>query len=378
MSYIMTEEDELIQQNANEFSEEYLAPIAADIDKNNEYPQEAVEQLAENGFFGLCFPEEYSGAGTSYMSYILALQEIAAKSGGVAAILMNHISLAGCSINKWGTDEQKEKYLTPLCTGESIGAFAWSEKDAAPGAGADALTAERNGTEFVLNGKKCYVANGGIAGIYIVAAVTGKTEKGNSFSLFIVPADTPGFRILRSIDKMGLKACPWAEIVFDDCHISEKNLLGKENEGLSMVQEAYLAANVAEGAVAIGIMQAAFDEASDYAQNRVQFNRAIVSFPAIQNMLAGIAKKLYFSRLAVYDAAGKMSEGEPFFMEAASIKSAVSEAGTQSMIDAVQVEGGYGYCEDMSVSRLYRDINGLFFTESTADFAEPVIVRETI
>ncbi|MFA6850322.1 MAG: acyl-CoA dehydrogenase family protein [Selenomonadaceae bacterium] len=376
MDYVMTEEDELIQQNAGEFSAEYIEPIAVDLDKTGIYPKKTVDLLAENGFMGLCFSSSFNGAEASYVSYILALEEIAKVSAGVASILLNHVSLAAYSVNKWGTADQKNKYLSELCTGEKLGAFAWAEADSAPGLNESSLKAVKADDNYILNGKKCYVANGGEAGLYLAAALTADEESTKKFSIFIVPANVQGIHIVRKIDKMGLRACPWVEMSFENCKIPVENLLGQENNGLIMIKEAYLAANVAEGAVAIGIMEAALKEASEYAKNRIQFKRPIAKFPAIQNMLADIAGNLELARLAVYDAAGKITKNKPFMREAATIKKFLSNVGTQALIDAVQVEGGYGFCEDMSVSRLYRDINGLFFTESSEDFAEQIIAKE--
>ena len=378
MSYQLTEEQELIQQNACEFAKEYIEPVAAEIDRDSLFPAEVVAQLAENDFFGLCFPSDFGGAEAGYLSFVLTIEEIAKVSAGVAAILVNHVALAAYSINKFGTENQKKAFLPDLCSGAKLGSFAWSEPDHAPGVGPKRLLAVPQGDNYLLNGSKCYVENGGVAGTYVVTAVTDPAAGVKGHSVFIVDAATPGITVVRQIEKMGLRACQSVELLFTDVCVPVANLLGRAGEGLALVQEAKAAANVAEGALVLGVVKAALTECANYSKERHQFNKPIASFPAVQIMLAEMAVSIEVGRSAVYSAAALIENGERFATEAATVKLLLGRMGTNSLIDAIQVEGGVGYCEDMSVSRLYRDVNGVFLTECSAEFAEPVIAAEVL
>ncbi len=378
MSYMLTEEQELIQQNAREFSQEYIEPIAVEIDQKSEHPTELVQQLAENGFMGMCFPEDFGGVDAGYLSYVLSIEEIAKVSGGVAAILINHASLAAYTINQYASDEIKEAYLPEMCSGEKLGAFAWSEPDHAPGAGPDRLVAVKEGDSYILNGSKSYVNNGGVADVYVTVGLTDPEVGLKGFSGFIVDANTPGLSVSRSISKMGMRACQCAELKFDNVKIPAANLLSFEGNGLTIVKQAQAAANIAEGAMVIGMAQAALTEATNYAKQRIQFKRPISSFPAMQSLMADIAANIHLARLAIYDAASLIEQDERFAFESAIIKLFVSRIGTQALIDAIQIEGGVGYCEDMSVARLFRDINGAFLSASSIEFPESVIAEEVL
>ena len=378
MSYMLTEEQELIQQNAREFSQEYIESIAVEIDQKSEHPTELVQQLAENGFMGMCFPEDFGGVDAGYLSYVLSIEEIAKVSGGVAAILINHASLAAYTINQYASDANKEAYLPDMCSGEKLGAFAWSEPDHAPGAGPDRLVAVKEGDSYILNGSKSYVNNGGVADVYVTIGLTNPEAGLKGFSGFIVDANTPGLSVSRSISKMGMRACQCAELKFDNVKIPAANLLSFEGNGLTIVKQAQAAANIAEGAMVIGMAQAALTEATNYAKQRIQFKRPISSFPAMQSLMADIAANIHLARLAIYDAASLIEQDERFAFESAIIKLFVSRIGTQALIDAIQIEGGVGYCEDMSVARLFRDINGAFLSASSVEFPESVIAEEVL
>jgi len=378
MSYVLTEEQQLIQQNAREFAQEYIEPIAVEIDHDCKHPTELVQQLAENGFMGMCFPEDFGGVDAGYLSYVLSLEEIAKVSGGAAAILVNHASLAAMSINKFGSDELKEKYLTDMCAGEKLGAFAWAEPDHAPGAGPQRLVAVKEGDSYVLNGIKSYVENGGVADVYVAIAKTDVEAGLKGFSAFVVDASAAGLSVIRNIKKMGLRACQCAELKFDNVKVPAANLLSFEGGGMDLVKYVKAAANIAEGAMAVGLAQAALTEASNYAKQRVQFKRPIASFPAMQTLMADIATNIHLAKLAVCDAASLVEQDERFAVEAAMVKMFVSKIGTQALIDAIQIEGGVGFCEDMSAARLYRDVNGIFLSNCSEEFPEAVIAGEVL
>lgn len=378
MSFELNEMQQLIRQNARDFAKQYIEPIAAKIDRESAFPREVVQKLAVNDFFGLYLPGEFGGSEAGYLSYVLTVEEIAKVSAGVASILVNHASMAAYALNRWGSADQKSNYLEPLCKSEKLGAFALTEPGAAPGVGSNKLVAIKDGNNYVLNGRKSYVANGGVADTYIVFAVTDPTKGSNGVSAFIVDAKTPGISALRTIGKMGMRACPSAELIFQDVIVPVDNMLGCEGEGMAIIEETKAVATIAEGALAIGVAQAGMEEAATYAKQRVQFGQPIANFPAIQNMLAEMYANIHLARLAIYDAANSMDQGKKVLTEAAMIKLFVSRISQNALIDAIQVHGGYGFTEDIIVSRFYRDVKGLFLIDSSADLPEKVIAAELL
>ncbi len=378
MSYALTEEQQLIQQSAREFTREYIEPIAAEMDRTGIHPSSVIQQMAEHDFLGLYLPEEFGGAGAGYLSYVLIIEEISRMSGAVASILINHASLAAYAMYRFGSAVQKQEYLPALCSGEKLAAFALTEPGAAPGVGSHKVIATKEGDHYVLNGHKCYVANGGVADIYVVFALTNPEAGAKGMSAFIVDAKAAGLSIQRTIGKMGLRGCQWAELVFENVMVSQSNLLGTESAGMKIAKEAQLVASVAEGAQVVGIAQAAMEDAVKYGKQRVQFGRPITAFPAIQTMLAEMATHIHIARLAVYDAASLIEKGQDFMKEAAMVKLFTGRIGQSALIDVIQIEGGYGYSQEMIASRFYRDIKGAVITESSAAFPEKVIAEDLL
>ena len=378
MSYALTEEQQLIQQSAREFTQKYVKPIATEIDNTSMHPTDVVRKMAEHDFQGINVPEEFDGAEAGFLSYVLIVEEISKVSGAVASVLINHASLAAYSIQRFGNANQKQAYLPAMCSGEKLGAFALTEPGAAPGVGAHKVVASKDGDHYVLNGHKCYVANGGVADVYVVFALTNPEVGVKGMSAFIVDASTPGLTVSRVIGKMGLRGCQSAELIFENVIVPQGNLLGAEGAGMKIAQEAQLVSSVAEGAQVVGIAQAAMDDAVRYGKERIQFGRPIATFPAIQTMLAEMATNIYIARLAVYDAASLIEQGEPFTREAAMVKLFTRRIGQSALIDVIQIEGGYGYSQEMVASRFYRDIKGVVITESSAEFPEKVIARDLL
>ncbi len=378
MGYAFTEEQEIIQQTAREFTQGCIEPAASEIDRTALHPQELVQSLAEQGFMGMFLPGEFDGAEAGFLCYALIVEEISKSSGAMASILNHHAAMAAYSINAWGSKEQKEQYLPAMCSGEILGAFAFAEPDAAPGVGEHKVTARKDGNSYILNGRKCYVANGGEAGVYVVIALTDPGAGLKGMSAFLVDGDASGLSVVRTIKKMGLRGCQSAEILFDNVEIPANNLLGAEGDGLAIVAKAQAVAGVAEGAMVVGIAQAAMDDAVKYGMQRIQFKQPIARFPAIQTMLAEMATNIHMLRLAVYHAAGLIENDEPFAAEAAMIKLAAARIGQNALIDVVQIEGGYGYSEDMAVSRFFRDIKGVITKNSSVDFPETVIAKSLL
>ena len=373
MSYILTDEQQLIQQNAREFSRDYLGPITVQLDKSGEYPAEAVRRMAELGFLGFCLPEEYSGAAVGYLGFVLAVEELSKVSAAVASILIAHASLAAYAIDRWGTSAQKKEYLPAFSRGEKLGAFALNESGPALGVGRDAVIATRQGDGYVLNGRKPYVANAGVAGVYVVFACTDPNLGAKSLTAFLVDATKAGLSIGPNKGKMGLRGCPMAELIFENIAISDADVLGGVNAGQAIASEAVAVAGVAEAAQAVAIIQAAVEHAAKYGKERVQFGRPIGSFQAVQVMLAEAATNCHLARLAIYDAAALIEQGKPFAVEAAMVKLFTARIGQKSLVDIVQAEGGYGYSEEMPVARLYREISGATILEGPMEFPEKLI-----
>lgn len=374
MSYALTEEQQLIQQSAREFATEYVESVAAEIDHTGAYPADIVAKMIEQDFLGIFLPGEFGGAEAGYLSYALIIEELSRISGGVASILVNHASLVTYSIYRYGSEAQKQTFLPALCQGEKVGAFAFTEPGAAISAGAHKVVGAKEGENYVLNGRKCYVANGGAAGLYIVFAQTNPEAGPQGISAFIVDGAAEGVSTVRTINKMGLRGCQSAELEFTNVTVSSGNLLGAEGAGLAIAAGAQAAAGIAEGAMVVGIAQAAMEDAVKYGKQRIQFRRPIVNFPAIQTMLAEMAANIHALRLAVYDAASLVDNGEPFANEAAIIKLLAGRIGQNALIDVIQIEGGYGYSQEMIASRLYRDVKGAIVKNSSLDFPEKVIV----
>ncbi|MEN6411569.1 MAG: acyl-CoA dehydrogenase family protein [Veillonellales bacterium] len=371
MSYALTEEQQLIKQSVRDFALEFVTPAAAEIDNSGDYPEDVVRMMAEHDFLGLFLPAEFNGAEAGYLSYILAVEELSRVSGGVASILIQHASFVAYAINRWGSPQQKEKYLPAMCQGDKLGAFALNDPAA--------VIAGKEGDGYVLNGCKSYVANAGAAGVYIVFALT-NPEAGpkKGMSAFLVDAETPGLTVGRQVEKMGLRGCQSAEVTFENVRLSQESLLGSEDAGLVIATETLAVGNIAAGAQMVGIAQAAMEDAAKYAKQRVQFGRPIAKFPAIQTMLAEMAANIHLARLAIYNAAQLIEKGEPVMTEAAIVKFSVSRIGQNALIDAVQIEGGYGYSEEMPVSRFYRDVKGTAIMDSSLEFPEKVIADSVL
>jgi alkylation response protein AidB-like acyl-CoA dehydrogenase len=375
MSYTLTEEQELIKQNAREFAREYVEPAAADIDKSGRHPGEVVQKMAEHDFLGLYLPGEYGGAEAGYLSYILSVEELAKVSGAVAAILVSHASAAAYAVSRWGSDAQKKAWLSAMTKGDTLGTVAALEPGAAPGVGPERVVAAREGDSYRLKGVKTYVASGGAAGVYIVFALTNPEAGAKGLSAFVVDARAVGLSAKRLTGKMGLRGCQWAELVFDNV---AAELLGQEGAGTAMLAEIQAVAGIAEGAIVVGIAQAAMEDAAKYSKQRIQFGRPIASFPAIQTMLADMAAGIHLTRLAVYHAADLFDKGQPFGVEAAIIRLFAGRIGQSALIDTVQIEGGYGYSEEMVASRFYRDVQGVILKNSAADYPEKLIAAEVL
>lgn len=373
MNFNLTEEQQLIQQNAREFALEYVEPIAAELDKTERYPKEVVAKMVEQDFMGICYPAEYGGAGADYLSYILVLEQICRSCASTGIIYSAHVSLGTFPIYHWGSEELKQKYLVPMCKGEKLGAFALTEPGAGTDAGSGQCTAVLDGNEYIINGTKCFITNGGVADVYIVFALTDPTAGVKGISAFVVDAGLPGFEIGKHEDKMGIRGSQTTELIFKNCRIPKANLIGKEGKGFGIAMGTLDGGRIGVATQALGIAQAALDEAVKFAKERVQFGKPIATKQAIQFMLADMATQLEAARLLVYHAAMLKEEGKPFSKEAAMAKMFASEASDFICNKAIQIHGGYGYIKDFKVERLYRDSKITTIYEGTNEVQRMVI-----
>jgi butyryl-CoA dehydrogenase len=371
MSFVPTKEQKLIQQSVREFAKLSLKPVAAELDERAEYPAEIVRLMAENDFMGMFLPAAFGGTEAGYSSYLLVVEELSRVCAAVASILVNH-SAAAYAIQRWGSAPQKQSHLPALAAGDSLGAFAMYESGPAIGKGPDALIATKCPDGYRLKGRKAFVGNAGVAGTYVVVARAAEPE--TSSIAFIVSAEAPGLTVGPARTGMGLRACPIADLAFNDVVVTEASVLGAPGKGDSIAEETLAATAIAEAAQTIGVMETALDEAAKYSKQRVQFGQPISNFEAVQSLLAEAMTHCHMARLATYDAARLIAAGEPFLREAAMVKWFVSRNGPAALINAIQVEGGFGYSEEAPLARLYRDVWGTAILEPPADFPDKVIV----
>ncbi len=368
----LTEEQQLVRASVREFCEKYIEPLADAVDQEPCFPSENVKRLAEQDWLGIPYPEEYGGAGADYLTHIIAVEELSRACAATGSIVEANASLVGFPLFKFGTEEQRKKYLTPLCKGEMLGAFAWTEAGAATVA-YGATTAVSEGNEYVLNGAKTFVLYAPVAGVFIVFAATDKSKGTEGLSAFIVPADTPGIKAGEQVKKMGLRGALTSELVLKDCRIPKENLLGQEGQGFTIATTTLDGCRIGIAAQALGIAEAALEESVRYSKERVQFDKPICTFQAIQWMLANMAIEVEVSRYLTYHAAWCYDQGLPYSKEAAMAKLMASQTAVRQTDTAVQIHGGIGTVKGQKVERLYRDAKITQIYEGTPD-----VMRMTI
>ncbi|PSP50631.1 acyl-CoA dehydrogenase [Halobacteriales archaeon QH_7_69_31] len=379
MDFSLDPEARQIRDVVAEFVDEEVVPVAGEIDHADEFPWELVEQLAELDLMGMPFPEEYGGAGLDYHAYPAALEEISRGSGGLGTIVAAHISLAGNMIYAFGTEAQKQEYLTPLARGEDVGAFALSE----PGAGSDVpameTTADRRGDEYVIDGGKLWISNGSVADTVTLFAKTDPEAGNRGISSFIVrPEEDDGFHVEGTEDKLGDKGCPTAELRFDDLTIPADRRLGEEGRGFVHALKTLNGGRITIAARSVGIAQAALDAALAYSQDREQFEQPISEFQSIQHKLADMDTKVRAARLLMHSAADRKIDGEEFAKEAAQAKLYASEVSREVANEGIQIHGGYGYTTDFPVERYYRDAKLNEIYEGTSEVLRNTIANELL
>lgn len=373
MDFNLSKEHELLREMYRSFAEAEVKPLAEEIDEEERFPYETVEKLAKIGFLGIPFPKEYGGQGGDNLAYAMAVEELSRVCGTTGVIVSAHTSLCAAPIYEHGTEEQKQKYLPGLLSGEKLGAFGLTEPAAGTDAAGQETRAVLNGDHYILNGTKIFITNAGPAEIYIIFAMTDKSKGTKGISAFIVEKDFPGFSIGKKEKKMGIRASSTAELIMQDCVVPKENLLGKEGKGFGVAMKTLDGGRVGIAAQGLGLAAGAFDETVKYVKERKQFNRRISQQQNTQFEMADMHTKIEAARLLVYAAACKKDEKKPFSAQAAMAKLYASEVASDVTRRCVQLFGGYGYTREYPVERMMRDAKITEIYEGTSEVQKMVI-----
>jgi len=376
VNFDLSQEHQMIRKSMREFADKVVAPGAIERDRTKEFPKEIFKQLADMGMMGLPFSEEYGGAGADTVSFAIVTEELSRACASTGITYSAHISLGGAPLNLFGTDEQKHKYLTPISTGESFGAFGLTEPNAGSDAGGTQTRAIEDGDDFIINGSKVYITNASYAKHLAITAITDIKDGKKEISAIIVPTDAEGFKVIDNYEKMGLHASNTTELVLENVRVPKANLLGKRGEGFRQFLVTLDGGRIGIGAMAVGIAQAAFDKALKYSKERKQFGKSLSEFQITQFKLADMAMKIELARTMVHKAAWLKDQGRPFTKEASMCKLYASEIAMQIADQAVQIHGGYGYMKEYEVERYMRDAKLLEIGEGTSEVQRMVIARE--
>ena len=380
MDFEYSDEQVELRRAVREFADKEIVPHASEWDDKEEFPAEVIKQLGELGFLGVIFPEKYGGDGMSYIDYSIVIEELARADASVGITVAAHTSLCANHIYEQGTDEQREKFLKPLASGEWLGGWSLTEPGAGSDAGGTQTTAELDSKndEWVINGSKTFTTNGSKCDVAIAMAVTDKSKDKRRISAFIIPKGTPGFRPGKKERKLGHRASDTSEMIFENCRVPSCHLLGERGEGFVASLKVLDGGRISIAAMSVGIAQAAFDCARDYAHERKQFGRAIGSFQAIRFKLSDMATEIDAARLLLHRAAFLKDKGERVTKESAMAKLYASEVSVRSAEEAVQILGGYGYTRDYPAERYYRDAKLMTIGEGTSEVQRMVIARQLL
>ncbi len=378
MDYFLNEEQEMIRDLARQIAEEKIVPVRAELDETGEFPYEIIKVLAQSDMLGLFIPEEYGGLGKGCLELCIAVEEISRACVGVSTSYAAN-ALGTFPILLFGTDAQKKKYLPDIAAGKRLVAFGLTEANAGSDAGGIQTTARLDGDEYVLNGTKQWITNGGVADIYTIITITDKSKGPRGASAFIVEKGTPGFTFGKKENKMGIRCSATTELIFDNCRIPKDNLLGKEGMGFIVAMKTLDSSRTGVGAQGLGVAQGAFDEAVKFARQRVQFGHPIISFQAIQHMLADMAIEIEAARALIYAVSRFIDSGaREVSKESAIAKTYATDLGMRVTTNALQVMGGSGYMKEYPVEKMMRDAKILQIYEGTNQIQRNVIGQALI
>jgi alkylation response protein AidB-like acyl-CoA dehydrogenase len=375
MNFELTEDQKMIQESARDFAQAEIAPSTIDRDIKAEFPRDIVKKLGELGFLGMMVSPDYGGAGLDTISYVLAMIEISKVDASVGVIMSVNNSLVCHGLEKYGTDYIKEKYLMPLAKGEKLGAFALSEPEAGSDATKQKTTADKQGDCYVLNGMKNWITNGINADYYLVMATTDKSKAHKGISTILVEKDTPGFGQGKKEDKLGIRSSDTCSLTFENCKVSEKNLVWEEGKGFNFAMNTLNGGRIGIAAQAIGIAEASLEAALKYSKERKAFGQTISNFQAIQFKLSDMAMKIDAAKLLTLQAASLKDSEKKYYKEAAMAKLYSSKVAVECALDAIQIHGGYGYVREYLVERYLRDAKITEIYEGTSEIQKMVIAR---
>jgi len=379
LEFAFTEEQQHLRRSVREFAEGEIAPHVMEWDEASHFPTEILPKLADMGVQGVIFPERYGGAGLGYIEYVIAIEELARVDGSIGLIVAAHNSLCSNHIFQFGSEAQKQKYLTPLAKGAKLGAWSLTEPEAGSDAGGTRTTAVRDGQSWILNGAKTFTTNGSHADICVAMAVTDKSKNSHGISAFILEKGMPGFRPGKKENKLGMRASDTSEVIFSDCRVSPENMLGSEGEGFIGSLKILDGGRISIAALALGMAQGALESATKYAKQRKQFGRVISEFQAIQFKLADMSTKAEPARLLVYQAAWLADRKNlRYTREASMAKLFASEVAVRVANECVQIHGGYGFIKDYPAEKYYRDVKLCTIGEGTSEIQRLVIARQLL
>jgi alkylation response protein AidB-like acyl-CoA dehydrogenase len=378
MDFKATENQQLIAQTVRDFAEKNIRPSLMDWDESQRFPIEVFKQLGELGLMGVLVPEKYNGAGLGYFEYVTAIQELARVCGSVGLSMAAHNSLCTGHILSFGNEEQKEKYLPKLATGEWIGAWGLTEANTGSDAMRMRVVAKADGDHWVLNGAKNWITHGISGDVAVVLARTGELLDSKGITAFVVERGTPGFKAGKKENKLGMRASETAEMIFEDCRIHKSQVLGQIGEGFYQAMKILDGGRISIAALSLGIAKGAFDASVKYAQERQQFGQAIANFQAISFKLADMATQIEAAELLTLQAADLKNRGEKVTRQSAFAKYYASEVAVRCATEAVQIFGGYGYTKDFPVEKFYRDSKLCTIGEGTSEIQKLVIARELL
>jgi butyryl-CoA dehydrogenase len=375
MDFFLSDDQAMIRSVVRDFALREIEPSAAIRDEEERFDRNLFDKMGELGLTGIPWPEAYGGVGADYVTYVLAVEELSRVCGSTGVTLSAHISLAGWPIYKFGTEEQKQRFLRPMAEGKKLGAYGLTESQSGSDAASMRTTARLDGDHYILNGSKVFITNAGDAEIYVVFALTDPQQKQKGCSAFIVEKGTPGFTFGKKERKMGIRSSPTMEIIFEECRIPADNMLGKEGEGFKIAMMTLDGGRNGIAAQAVGIAQGALDASIAYAKERKQFGKPIAQQQAIAFKIADMATKIEAARLLTYQAAWRESQGMSYGKESAFAKLYAGDTAMEVTVEAVQIFGGYGYTKDFPVERYMRDAKITQIYEGTNEIQRLIISR---
>jgi len=378
MDFGLTKEQELVKQMLEEFVKNEVEPIAAEIDETERFPMETVKQMAKYGMMGMPFPKEFGGSGTDYISYIIAVEELAKACATTSVILSAHTSLCCSPIFEFGTQAQKEKYLPDLLSGRKIGAFGLTEPNAGTDASSQQSIAVKDGDNYILNGSKIFITNGGVADTFVIFSMTDRSKGTKGITAFIIEKGMPGFSIGKLENKMGIRGSSTTELIFEDVKVPAENMLGKEGKGFSIAMKTLDGGRIGIGAQALGIAEGALENAISYMKERKQFGKPLSAFQGLQWYIAEMKVKVDSAKLLLYKAAWKKQTGQAYSLDAAEAKLFTAETAMEVTTKSLQILGGYGYTKEYPLERMMRDAKITEIYEGTSEVQKMVIAANVI